>query len=50
LLNLLQLEVLQWLADRGHALPVLRSQNTDGGAAHNQALAAKYRLRLSRPI
>jgi uncharacterized phosphosugar-binding protein len=50
LLNLLQLEVLQWLADRGHALPVLRSQNTDGGAEHNQALAAKYRLRLSRPI
>jgi uncharacterized phosphosugar-binding protein len=50
LLNLLQLEVLQWLAARGHALPVLRSQNTDGGAEHNQALAAKYRLRLSRPI
>jgi uncharacterized phosphosugar-binding protein len=50
LLNLVQLEVLQWLADRGHALPVLRSQNTDGGAEHNQALAAKYRLRLSRPL
>jgi uncharacterized phosphosugar-binding protein len=49
-LNLLQLEVLQWLADRGHALPVLRSQNADGGAEQNQALAAKYRLRLSRPI
>lgn len=50
LLNLLQLEVLQWLAARGHPLPVLRSQNTDGGAEHNQALAAKYRLRLSRPL
>lgn len=50
LLNLLQLEVLQWLAEHGHPLPVLRSQNTDGGAEHNQALAAKYRLRLSRPL
>ena len=50
LLNLLQLETLQWLADHGHALPVLRSQNTDGGAEHNQALAAKYRSRLSRPL
>ncbi len=50
LLNILQLEVLQWLAERGHPLPVLRSQNTDGGAEHNQALAAKYRSRLSRPI
>jgi uncharacterized phosphosugar-binding protein len=50
LLNVLQLEILQWLADRGHTLPVLRSQNTDGGAEHNQALATKYRPRLSRPI
>ena len=50
LLNLLQLDVLQWLHERGHSLPVLRSQNNEGGAEHNQALAAKYRLRLSRPI
>lgn len=50
LLNLLQLEILDWLSARGHVLPVLRSQNTDGGAEHNSALAARYRLRLSRPI
>lgn len=50
LLNLLQLEILHWLAEQGHALPVLRSQNSDGGAEHNQTLAQKYRLRLSRPL
>jgi uncharacterized phosphosugar-binding protein len=50
LLNLLQLEVLQWLAEHGHPLPVLRSQNTDGGAEHNATLAARYRPRLSRPL
>lgn len=51
LLNLLHLEVVQWLTDNGHEPPLLRSQNLDGGAMdHNRALAARYRTRLSRPL
>jgi len=51
LLNLLHLEVVQWLSDHGHEPPLLRSQNLDGGAMeHNRALAARYRTRLSRPL
>lgn len=51
LLNLLHLEVVQWLTDNGHTPPLLRSQNLDGGAMdYNRALAARYRTRLSRPL
>lgn len=50
LLNLLHLEVVQWLADHGHRPPLLRSQNLDGALEHNRALAARYRTRLSRPL
>lgn len=51
LLNLLHLEVIQWLADNGHEPPLLRSQNVDDGAMeHNRALATGYRTRLSRPL
>lgn len=50
LLNLLALEVMDWLNAHGHPLPVLRSQNVPGGMEHNLELAKKYRTRLSRPI
>jgi len=50
LLNLLHLEVVQWLADNGHEPPLLRSQNLDGAVDFNRALAARYRTRLSRPL
>jgi uncharacterized phosphosugar-binding protein len=50
LLNLLQLEVLQYLTDQGVDLPVVQSQNTPGGQEHNRRLAARYAGRLSRPF
>ena len=50
LLNLLQLEVLQYLTDQDLDLPVVRSQNTPGGKEHNRRLAARYAGRLSRPF
>lgn len=50
LLNLLQLEVIAWLAASGHTPPILRSQNVDGAVAFNRELAARYRTRLSRPL
>lgn len=50
LLNLLSLEVMDWLNANGHPLPVLRSQNLPGAIEHNRELAAKYSGRLSRPL
>lgn len=50
LLNLLQMEVIEYLAARNLPLPLLRSQNTEGAMEKNQELAAKYNARLSRPI
>lgn len=50
LLNLLHLEIVQWLTDNGHEPPLLRSQNLDGAMDFNRALAARYRTRLSRPL
>jgi uncharacterized phosphosugar-binding protein len=50
LLNWLMLSVTEWLKENGHALPVLRSQNTPGAIEHNRALAARYRGRLSRQL
>ena len=50
LLNLLTLEVIDWLRAGGHELPILRSQNVPGGMEFNVELAKKYRTRLSRPI
>lgn len=50
LLNLLALEVMDWLNGNGYALPVLLSQNVPGGMEHNIELAKKYRTRLSKPI
>jgi uncharacterized phosphosugar-binding protein len=50
LLNLLQMEVLQYLSDHQLPLPLLRSQNLEGAMEKNQELARKYNSRLSRPI
>jgi uncharacterized phosphosugar-binding protein len=50
LLNLLALEIMDWLNGNGYPLPVLRSQNVPGGMESNIELAKKYRTRLSRPI
>lgn len=50
LLNLLALEVIDWLKAGGHPLPVLRSQNLPGAIEHNRALGQKYKGRLSRQL
>jgi uncharacterized phosphosugar-binding protein len=50
LLNLLVLEVTEWLKLNGHPLPVLRSQNLPGAIEHNRALGLKYKSRLSRQL
>lgn len=50
LLNLLSMEIIEQLIAKGHIPPTYVSQNADGGAAHNEALALKYRHRIRRPI
>lgn len=50
LLNLLTLEVLDWLKHHGHALPLVTSQNIPGGMEANIELSKQYRTRLSKLI
>ena len=50
LLNLLSMEIIENLIDLGVTPPTYVSQNADGGAEHNEALATKYRHRIRRPI
>lgn len=50
LLNLLMLNVIEWLQQQGHPLPLLRSQNILGAIEHNRAVGAPYRHRLSRQL
>ena len=50
LLNLLSMEIIEQLIAAGVTPPTYVSQNADGGAAHNEALAKKYRHRIRRPI
>jgi len=50
LLNLLMLEVTDWLRAQGQPLPVLVSQNLPGTVEHNRALGQKYKHRLSRQL
>ena len=50
LINLLQMEVLETLIERGVATPLLRSQNTEGAMEANRELARSYRGRLSKPL
>ncbi len=50
LMNLLVLETVQYLNDNKLPLPILRSQNLEGGMEFNLEMAEKYRGRLSRPL
>lgn len=50
LLNLLAMEIIEQLIAMGVTPPTYVSQNADGGAEHNEALAKKYRHRIRRPI
>lgn len=50
LLNLLMLEVIEWLVAHGHELPLVTSQNVPGGMEANLALSQRYRTRLSKLI
>jgi len=50
LLNLLSMEIIEQLIANGVTPPTYVSQNADGGAEHNEALAQKYRHRIRRPI
>ena len=50
LLNLLSMEIIENLINMGVTPPTYVSQNADGGAKHNEALAMKYRHRIRRPI
>ena len=50
LINLLQMEVLETLLNRGAITPLLRSQNTEGAMEANRELARSYKGRLSKPL
>lgn len=50
LLNLLSMEIIENLIAMNVTPPTYVSQNADGGAEHNEALATKYRHRIRRPI
>ena len=50
LLNLLSLEVIDWLKAHGHPLPILRSQNMPDAIEYNRGLGARYKGRLSRQL
>lgn len=50
ILNLLSMEIIENLIAMDVTPPTYVSQNADGGAEHNEALAQKYRHRIRRPI
>lgn len=50
LLNWLMLSVVEWLKDRDHPLPILRSQNLPNAIEHNRRLGELYKGRLSRQL
>jgi uncharacterized phosphosugar-binding protein len=50
LLNLLALEVTDWLKAHGHTPPILRSQNLPGAIEYNRELGKRYKGRLSRQL
>ncbi len=50
LLNLLTLEIVDWLQAHGHNPPLLRSQNLPGAIEFNRELGKKYKGRLSRQL
>ncbi len=50
LLNLLMLDVIEWLQAHGHPLPLLRSQNIPGAIEYNRKVGKPYQHRLSRQL
>lgn len=50
LLNLLSLEITDWLLAHGHTPPILRSQNLPGAIEYNRELGKRYKGRLSRQL
>jgi uncharacterized phosphosugar-binding protein len=50
LLNLLMLEVMDWMQSQGHHLPLLRSQNLPGAIEHNRQVGEPYKHRLSKQL
>jgi uncharacterized phosphosugar-binding protein len=50
LLNLLSLEITDWLGAHGHTPPILRSQNLPGAIEYNRELGKRYKGRLSRQL
>lgn len=50
LLNLLHMEIVDSLSSRKKPLPLLQSQNTEGGMERNLELARQYNPRLSKPL
>lgn len=50
LLDLLVLESMQYLQDRGLPVPILQSANTPGGREYNDAISRKYQGRICRPV
>jgi uncharacterized phosphosugar-binding protein len=50
LMNLLVLESMQALQDKGLPIPILQSANTPGGRERNDILSKKYQGRICRPV
>ena len=50
LLNLLMLDVIEWLQANGHTPPLLRSQNLPGAIDYNRRVGRPYLHRLSRQL
>lgn len=50
LMNLLMLDVIEWLQRNGHTPPLLRSQNLPGAIEYNRAVGKPYLHRLSRQL
>lgn len=50
LMDLLVLEAMDILQERGQEIPMLKSANTPGGRERNDAISARYRGRICRPI
>jgi len=50
LLNLLHMEIIEYLLTRQHPLPLLRSQNLPGNRETNLETARPYNRRISRPL
>ena len=50
LLNLLAMEIIQYLIDNSLPLPIYKSANLPGARDFNEKISAKYKSRLSRPL